>query len=430
MLGTTCDDQKFHFFKPNWSTEGRLNDGDPFYPKPSEICPRGAVYSTDQNGVTKGGFDYANGYGYDDTVGRVVVVHDMLIPLGGDYSAIGCGVLEHIDCPPPPPPSPSPRNLNIEWPKRTYMNYGHEQTSPDSWWGVPPDSSKSGKGVPQWDDDGWSTSKADEGTWDSWSTSKASKATPEGWGSGKAGKSGGSKGGKSSCWDSGDGGGSGWGWQPSWPTPPPTWWSSPPTNKPSAPPSAPPTAPPSAPPTNPPSQGPTQPPTNPPTSPPTAPPTAPPTNPPSQGPTQPPTNPPTQPPTNPPTQKPSNPPSPPPTNSPTNAFVPPPTPKPTPLPTTISTIGSTPTVSKDTTEPPTLSGDRSINTQTIHLGDDFKKDIVTECIEEYASVTHQGQTIEVCEFVCRETTVLYQNQDEIYRETGDATSTDCPQQSS
>eukprot|EP00986_Skeletonema_menzelii_P020959 scaffold32804_cov131-Skeletonema_menzelii.AAC.1 len=142
-------------------------------------------------------------------------------------------------------PDNAPRKL-YTWPKRTYLNYDVE-AAPESWEGVTP---KADKEVPLWDDDGWSepetsmtawdswsTSKASKATgegwglsmsmttWDSWSTSKASKATGEGWGLAKASKWVGSKGGKSSCWESGDGGdnGSGWGWQPSWPSPPPTW---------------------------------------------------------------------------------------------------------------------------------------------------------------------------------------------------------------
>eukprot|EP00985_Skeletonema_marinoi_P008268 scaffold3701_cov77-Skeletonema_marinoi.AAC.13 len=96
------------------------------------------------------------------------------------------------------------------------------------------------------------------------------------------------------------------------------------------------------------------------------------------------------------------------------------------MPTTISTIGSTPTVSKDTTLPPTVDGGARSHTQTYHLGDDFRKEVETECIEETGGVWHQGQYIEVCEFVCRETTTLYQNGVAIYTAQGDPTSTDCP----
>ncbi len=73
---------------------------------------------------------------------------------------------------------------------------------------------------------------------------------------------------------------------------------------------------------------------------------------------------------------------------------------------------------------PTKNGDRT--TETFHLGDDFKKDVVTECVEERGGVHHQGEFIEVCEFVCRETTTLTQNGEVIYTATGDPTSTDCP----
>ncbi|KAL7493071.1 hypothetical protein ACHAWT_004011, partial [Skeletonema menzelii] len=241
--GKSCNDIGSHFFKEGWSTLGAKSDGDPFYPEPTLICPSGAVFITDADGmVSSGGIDYANGYGYDDTKNRVVVVHDKLIALGGDYAPIACGVLKVIPC---TGPDNAPRKL-YTWPKRTYLNYDVE-AAPESWEGVTP---KADKEVPLWDDDGWSepetsmtawdswsTSKASKATgegwglsmslttWDSWSTSKASKATGEGWGLAKASKWVGSKGGKSSCWESGDGGdnGSGWGWQPSWPSPPPTW---------------------------------------------------------------------------------------------------------------------------------------------------------------------------------------------------------------
>jgi hypothetical protein len=52
--------------------------------------------------------------------------------------------------------------------------------------------------------------------------------------------------------------------------------------------------------------------------------------------------------------------------------------------------------------------------------------VVTECVEERGGIHHQGMFLEVCEFVCRETTILYENGKEIFRTTGDPTSTDCP----
>jgi hypothetical protein len=52
--------------------------------------------------------------------------------------------------------------------------------------------------------------------------------------------------------------------------------------------------------------------------------------------------------------------------------------------------------------------------------------VVTECVEERGGVHHQGKFIEVCEFVCRQTTTLTQNGEVIYTATGEPTSTDCP----
>ena len=88
------------------------------------------------------------------------------------------------------------------------------------------------------------------------------------------------------------------------------------------------------------------------------------------------------------------------------------------MPTEISTIGSTPTVSKETTLPPTMSTRPRTQKQSYHLGADFRKDVETECIEE-----SYGDN---CEFVCVETITLYQNGVEIYSSKGSPTSTACP----
>eukprot|EP00984_Skeletonema_dohrnii_P005016 scaffold1769_cov132-Skeletonema_dohrnii-CCMP3373.AAC.33 len=608
--GTSCENIGSHFFREGWSTLGFAGNGDPWFPDPTPICPTGAVYETDQNGLVTYGTNFANGYGHEETEGKVVVLHDLLIREGGDYLPIACGILSAVACPQPQPDgTPPPRSL-YAWPKRTYLNYDGEVATnravPPSYKGGPlkgPPHSKTDKEVPLWDDDGWSEPETVEGTWDSWSTAKANapkyKGTWDSWGVAKAAKWGGSKGGKSSCWDSGDGedGGSGWGWQPSWPTPPPSWGKPPPptppptpcTNNPSydceqfsdpsemhychmivegcadgqdfrpdcagqatpmpgnevcelycnptcfptssptksptqSPTSSPTKTPTSSPtksptpctnnpsyncevisdsdvtcsdeiegcadgqdfspdcavaatpmpgnevcelycnptcfptssPTTSPTKAPTQSPTSSPTQSPTSSPTKvfiipPPTPRPTPPPTPEPTNPPTPEPTPPPTPEPTNPPTPEPTPLPTPEptplptpepttpptplptlpqIQPDPTPLPTPMPTSISTIGSTPTVSKDTTLPPTVDGGARSHTQTYHLGDDFRKDVETECIEETGGVWHQGQFIEVCEFVCRETTILYQNGNEIFRTTGEPTSTDCPQENS
>jgi hypothetical protein len=194
-VATSCDgDVGPHYFRAGWSNEGRNQDGDPFFADNTPIAAGGAVYTTDSSGVAQGRFNFANGYNAEQTVGRVVVLHDQLTALGGDYATIACGVLRYTDC-------PARRELS-EWPKGTYLNYG-DRSARDSLWGTP-------------STDSWSTSKAGKaasGDWDSWGTSKA-------------GKSGGSKGGKASCveWEGGsEGSWGGWGWQPAKPTPKPTW---------------------------------------------------------------------------------------------------------------------------------------------------------------------------------------------------------------
>lgn len=85
--GYGCDtaDQGGHYFNPV--------SGDPWFNAPDEdIAPDGAGYTNDEDGEAESEFEFDQGYGYADTVGRVIVVHDQVKPVG-DYARVACGVL-------------------------------------------------------------------------------------------------------------------------------------------------------------------------------------------------------------------------------------------------------------------------------------------------------------------------------------------------
>ena len=72
-----------HYYDPN--------HGDPWVNTPnSTIAPTGTSYSTDKSGTGKTEFQFDQGYGYEDSVGKVVVIHDAK---DGDYTRVSCGVL-------------------------------------------------------------------------------------------------------------------------------------------------------------------------------------------------------------------------------------------------------------------------------------------------------------------------------------------------
>jgi len=62
------------------------------------IAPTGTGYTTDSTGRATAQFLFGNGYGYDATLGKVVVIHDTTQP-EGDYARIACGVLVHSHVP-------------------------------------------------------------------------------------------------------------------------------------------------------------------------------------------------------------------------------------------------------------------------------------------------------------------------------------------
>ena len=68
--------------------------GDPWFNAANAaIAPTGAGYTTDSSGTGRAEFQFDQGYGYDDTVGKVVVVHDTVKSLGGTYARVACGKL-------------------------------------------------------------------------------------------------------------------------------------------------------------------------------------------------------------------------------------------------------------------------------------------------------------------------------------------------
>jgi hypothetical protein len=93
--GTSCTSsttQGPHYWKP--STTGVKGDGDPWYPDSTSIAPIGAWYNTNDEGEAERVFPFDQGYGYADTVGKVIVIHDANVAdAAGGYKRVACGVL-------------------------------------------------------------------------------------------------------------------------------------------------------------------------------------------------------------------------------------------------------------------------------------------------------------------------------------------------
>ena len=98
--GTECTNsttQGGHGWKSDTlNTGGPNDDGDAWFNYASSLAPTGTGYSTDEKGKGKAFFFFNNGYGYADTKGQVVVIHDEVTPpLGnGTYARIACGKLQ------------------------------------------------------------------------------------------------------------------------------------------------------------------------------------------------------------------------------------------------------------------------------------------------------------------------------------------------
>ena len=94
--GTSCGSstvQGGHYWKP--SQLGVKKDGDPWYPQSTGIAPTGTWYNTSPTGTAQREFRFNQGYGYNTTVGKVIVIHDANTTAGG-YKRIACGKLKVI----------------------------------------------------------------------------------------------------------------------------------------------------------------------------------------------------------------------------------------------------------------------------------------------------------------------------------------------
>lgn len=79
-----------HYFNPT--------TGDPWFPTVNAtIAPTATNYNTNAAGTGTADFQFDQGHGYADTIGRVVVIHDELIANNGTYARIACGVLGAAD---------------------------------------------------------------------------------------------------------------------------------------------------------------------------------------------------------------------------------------------------------------------------------------------------------------------------------------------
>ena len=74
--GTSCDAQGGHYWNDVLlPTGGPENDGDAWYNIASKLAPTGTGYSTDKDGEGVAYFFVKYGYGFEDTVGKVVIIH-------------------------------------------------------------------------------------------------------------------------------------------------------------------------------------------------------------------------------------------------------------------------------------------------------------------------------------------------------------------
>lgn len=95
-VGTSCptnNTQLGHYYKP--AKTGYKKDGDPWYPQKSSISPNGTGYTTSSTGQAKTTFQFNQGYGYNTTVGKVVVIHDANTTVAGN-KRIACGKLVKV----------------------------------------------------------------------------------------------------------------------------------------------------------------------------------------------------------------------------------------------------------------------------------------------------------------------------------------------
>ena len=62
----------------------------------SVIAPTGSKYKTDDEGAGGAEFPFDQGYGYNVTVGKTIVIHDTTDDLNGDYVHVFCDLLEGV----------------------------------------------------------------------------------------------------------------------------------------------------------------------------------------------------------------------------------------------------------------------------------------------------------------------------------------------
>ena len=94
--GTSCastETQGGHYFRSR--TYGIKKDGDPWYPQSKGIAPTGTWFNTNTMGKAEREFRFNQGYGYDASAGKVIVIHDANTTAGG-YKRIACGKLEAV----------------------------------------------------------------------------------------------------------------------------------------------------------------------------------------------------------------------------------------------------------------------------------------------------------------------------------------------
>lgn len=95
-VGTSCptnNTQLGHYFKP--AKTGFKKDGDPWYPQKSNIALNGTGYTTNSAGQAKTTFQFNQGYGYNATVGKVIVIHDANTTIAKN-KRIACGKLVKV----------------------------------------------------------------------------------------------------------------------------------------------------------------------------------------------------------------------------------------------------------------------------------------------------------------------------------------------
>jgi hypothetical protein len=113
--GTSCDDattQGGHYYV-TWDDATPDVTLDPWLFDETPIAPTGASYYTDSSGKGKGHFDFDSGYGYDDNVGHVIIIHESK---AAGYARIACGVLQ-------------PTSSSLKTSKRSKLSSSSKKTS-------------------------------------------------------------------------------------------------------------------------------------------------------------------------------------------------------------------------------------------------------------------------------------------------------------